>query len=62
MTRGRRLVASMRSGRLGGSGVDGGIAFTRCTVRTLGEAREGGALAGALTLALRGHGFGRWLR
>jgi len=40
----------------------GGIAFTRCTVRTLGEAREGGALAGALTLALRGHGFGRWLR
>ena len=40
----------------------GGIAFTHRTVRTLGEAREGGRLAGAFALALRGHGFSRWLR
>jgi hypothetical protein len=55
---GRPGFRSSRRKRLG----MGGIAFTRSTVRTLGEACEGCGLAGAFALALRGHGFSLWLR
>ena len=39
-----------------------GSVFTRCTVRTLGEALEGSGFLGPFALALGGYGFVRWLR